>query len=350
MAQRNAYTNLIGAGWAVNGVPLIPNISGNVFTGSWFFVDPANGSDGNPGTADQPLATLYRAHALCTAGKNDVVVLVGDGATTGTARLSTALAQSVDSTATTGTLTWSKNATHLIGATAPTAVAQRARIAPPSGTYTQATFGSGNFIVVSGSGCMFSNFSTFNGFSTGGTNQICFTVTGSRNYFSNVQMGGMGDAASAADTGSRSLKIGSGGSGENTFDGCVIGLDTVTRTAANASVEFAGATPRNLFRNCILPFQGDTAGVLGITAAASGSMDRWNTFQNCLFVNNVKSTSTTMTALCTLGASTGGMIVLQDCLTVGMTDLFSDATTAGQMFINMPAPANNTGGLAVAPA
>ena len=57
-----------------------------------------------------------------------------------------------------------------------------------------------------------------------------------------------------------------------------------------------------------------------------------------------------MTGLTTLGASTGGMIVLKGCVTVGMTDLFTDATTAGQMFIDMPAPSNSAGGLAVAPA
>ena len=51
-----------------------------------------------------------------------------------------------------GVLNWNKNALHLIGIGAPTQVAQRARIAPPSGTYTQATFGSGNFVVVTGAG------------------------------------------------------------------------------------------------------------------------------------------------------------------------------------------------------
>jgi hypothetical protein len=336
------------SGLEVAGVPIITSGGAPLFTGSWFFVDPANGNDGNTGASDNPIATLYEAHSRMTAGKNDVAVLVGDGSTTGTARLSTALAQSVDSSATAGTLTWSKNACHLIGMTAPTMVSQRARIAPPSGTYTQATFGSGNFIVVSGSGCYFANFSTFNGFSTGGTNQICFTVTGGRNYFWNVQMGGMGDAASGNDAGSRNLKI-SGTTGENTFDQCTIGLDTVTRSAANASVEFAGGTPRNVFRNCIFPFMTDDAAALGILTAGAASLDRWQLFDGCAFINNVDSTSTVMTALATMAASSGGLIMLKNSVTVGMTDLFSDATTAGQMYIDMPQPAASTGGLAVAP-
>lgn len=332
------------------GVPTMGIAGAPMFTGTWFWVDPANGSDSNDGLTPQTaFDTLYKAHASMTAGKNDVCVLVGDGSTTGTARLSTALAASVDSTATTGTLTWSKNACHLIGMTAPTMVSQRARIAPPSGTYTQATFGSGNFIVVSASGCYFSNFSTFNGFSTGGTNQICLTVTGSRNYFSNVQLGGMGDAASAQNTGSRSLKIGSGGSGENTFDNCVIGLDTVTRTVANASVEFAGGTPRNVFRNCIFPFQTSSADVLGILTSAAASMDRWQLFDNCMFINNVGSTSTTMTALCTLAASSGGIIVSQNSTMVGITDWGTDATAEGQLYVMGPVPTANTTGIAINP-
>src|SRR5262249_48954520 len=146
----------------------------------------------------------------------------------------------------------------------PSMFAQRARIAPPTGTYTQATFNSGNFIVVTGSGCTFSNISVFNGFSTGGTNQIAWTDNGSRNSYYKCNIDGMADAASAADAGSRSLKIGSAGSGENYFSHCVIGGDTVARSAANASLELAGGTPRNVFEDCIFPFQTSAASPLGI--------------------------------------------------------------------------------------
>lgn len=347
MVQSTAYTNLVGAGWAVNGVPLIPNVSGIPLTGNWYFVQPSAGSDGNPGTADAPLATLYRAHALCTAGNNDVVVLVGDGATTGTARLSTALAQSIDSSVTAGTLVWSKNATHLIGVTAPTQVAQRARIAPQSGTYTVTTFGSANFVTVSAVGCIFSNFSTFNGFTTGGAAQICWTDTGGRNFYNNVDFGGMGDAGSANSTTSRSLKIST--AGENKFVGCTIGLDTVTRTAANASLEFAGGTARNIFQDCVFPFQGNTAGVIGIVVSGAAGMDRWQLFSGCEFINNVQSTSTTMSGLATLAASSGGLLRMKNCCITGITEWGTDATSRGQIYIDMPAPDVATGGIGINP-
>lgn len=199
------------------GMPVTPGVP-VPFTGKQFWVDPVNGSDGNTGKSPQrAFQTLYKAHSMMTSGNNDVCYLIGNGASSGTARLSTALAQTVDSTATTGTLTWSKDACHLIGIASLANIFGRARIAPPSGTYTQATFGSGNFIVVSGNGCHFQNISIFCGFSTGGTNQIALTVSGSRNSFFNCGIQGIGDAASAADTGARSLKVGSAGSGENVF-------------------------------------------------------------------------------------------------------------------------------------
>lgn len=332
------------------GVPVLGSIQGIPFTGNYYFVDPVNGLDGNSGLSpSNALKTLYRAHALCTSGNNDVVVLIGNGAASGTARLSLALAQSVDPTATSGVLNWTKSATHLVGVCAPTGVAQRARIAPPTGVYTAATFGSANFVVVTGSGCYFANFSLFHGFSTGGTNQICWTDNGSRNAYSNVTFGGMGDAASAQNTGSRSVKIGSAGSGENSFYQCTFGVDTVTRTVANASLEFAGGTPRNRFIQCMFPFQTSNAGVLGILGTGAACMDRWQSFENCVFINNIKSTSTLMTVLGSLtSASPGGLLLFKSATLVGITD-FGDANGLANSYVDGGAPTAATTGIAVNP-
>lgn len=313
------------------GVPVIGGVGGIPFTGNYYFVDPANGADGNEGSVELPLATLDGALDKCTAGNNDVVILIGDGATTNTARLS-------------ATLTWDKNATHLIGITAPTGVAQRARIAPTAGASAFTPM-----VNVTASGCYFANFSLFHGFGTGTTAQICWVDAGGRNYYENVNFGGMGDAASAASAGSRSLKI-SGTTGENTFVRCTVGLDTIARGAANASLEFASGTPRNRFIECMFPFQASAGTPLGILTSAAAAMDRWQSFERCVFINNVESTSTTMTALVTLAASSGGLVLLKDCTTVGVTDLFSDATTAGQMYVDGGAPTAATTALAVAPA
>lgn len=329
------------------GVPVLGTIGGLPFTGNYYFVDPVNGADGNEGSVELPLKTLYGALNKCTAGNNDVVVLIGDGTAAGSARLSTANAQTISSSATTGTLNWNKDATHLIGVCAPTAVAQRARIAPPSGTYTAATFNSDAFINVTANGCYFANISVFCGFSTGSADMIAWTDSGSRNCYSNVNIYGMADAASAGGANARTLKL--DGGGEHTFINCTLGGDTVARSAANATVEFAGGTARNTFVDCIFPFQASASTPLGVTVGAASGMDRWALFKGCSFINNVASTSTTLSAFATLAASAGGMLMIQNTAMVGITEFGSDATSLGQIYVDMAAPSASAGGIAVNP-
>jgi len=329
------------------GVPVLGSISGVPFTGNYYFVDPASGADGNEGSAESPLATLYEAHRRCTDGNNDVVILVGNGQSSGTARLSLANAQAIDSTATTGTLTWSKNATHLVGVCAPTQVGQRARIAPPTGTYTASTFGANVFVNVTGAGCLFSNLDIYCGFSTGSTTMVAWQDSGGRNAYQNVNIQGLADAASAGASGARVLKI--TGSGENTFYNCVIGVDTVTRSAANASIEFASGTARNIFLGCTFPFQTSASTPLGIITSAAAALDRWQKFEGCSFINNVQSTSTTMSGLATLAASSGGLLLMKDCTLVGITEFGTDATSRGQIYIDGGTVTAGTAGIAVNP-
>jgi len=334
------------SGLEVAGVPTMGISGAPLFTGNWIFVDPAHGSDGNTGAADSPFQTIYMAYAQARDGYNDVIVLVGDGTTAGTARMSVALATSVDSTATTGTITWAKNALHLIGQASAT-MDSRARFAPPTGTYTAATFGnSGNMFNVTGAGCYFANFSVYNGFSTGATGQIAWIDAGSRNSYYNVSFLGMNDAASANSTTSRSLKI-SGSGGEHTFVRCNIGGDTTTRTAANASLELAGGSPRNKFIECDFPVQTSSASALVVTVGASG-VDRWTKFDRCCIMNNIKSTSTTLTVAVAMNASPGGMLLMKDCLWVGVTKI-GDTGGLANMYVEGGTPSATLTGYAVTP-
>lgn len=297
--------------------------------GRLIFVDPANGSDYNTGRKPtDALATLGAGHTMATAGKNDVVILIGDGSTTGTARLS-------------ATLTWSKNATHLIGITA-SAYNKRARIAPLAATTAFTPF-----VLVTASGCLFQNFSLFYGFDIGVASAIAWRDTGSRNQYKNVDFLGMGDAASAQSTGSRSLLL---EGSESVFDDCIIGEDTTTRTVANASLEFKTANcKRNTFNRCFFPFMTSSATVLGIIVAAAGASDRWQRFNDCTFLNNIKSTSTQMTALATLAAAIGGLLLFKNPTLVGITDFGSDATSLAQIYVEGPTTTAATTGIAVNP-
>lgn len=334
------------SGLAVAGVPTMGMNGLPLTTGNVFFCDYVNGNDANTGSADSPMKTVYVAYAACRDGYNDTVVIVGNGQASGTQRLSVANAQVATPAATTGTLTWAKNACHLVGIGSPTQNS-RARLAPPTGTYTQTTFGSGNLVVVTGQGCIFSNLSTFHAFSTGGNNQICWTdSTNGRNYYYNVSFGGAADTASAQSTSSRSLLI--TGGGESYFERCWIGLDTVTKTVANASLEFAGNTPRNYFKQCVFPIYTSSATTVFIKVAAGpGTMDRWQVFDECTFENAILSASTGMTGVAILGASTGGGLLMRKSTMVGATDWGYDATSKAQIYVDGAVPTGNSSGISV---
>lgn len=309
---------------------VLPFTSGNII-----YLNPASANTlAQDGSAQRPYTTLAAAYSATRNGMNDVIVLVGNGATSATARVEAAF-------------TWSNNATHLIGIASPVLLSQRARIAP-----TGSTTAFSPFFTVSGSGCLFQNIEWFHGFTTGMATEICMTVTGSRNYFKNCQFAGMADTdhASADGAGSRHLKIGSAGSGENVFEDCTIGEDTTARTTTNASVELAGGTPRNIFRRCYFPVFATNAGVLGILGTGNACVDRFNEFHDCVFVNSIKSgAGTAMTALgsFTTGAP-GGLVVLKGCAAIGVTK-FGDTNFLANSYIDMAAVSASAGGLGVNP-
>ena len=289
------------------------------FTGKAFFVDPVNGSDQNSGTKiNQAFKTLYRGHLACTTGKNDTVYLISDGTSSSTARLSTALAASVDSTATAGTLVWSKNATHLVGISSRTMNAQRARISPVT-TETITTFASGTMVSVTGNGCYFANFSAYQGFATGGASEIAWADTGGRNTYENVQFMGGGDAAgTGANVATmRSLLI-SGTTGENTFRRCTIGLDTTSRSAGGIEMEIAGGSPRNVFEDCIVQTMAGSATNVWLKIGADG-IDRYVLFRNCAFINPTLGgvAASALTSGFSINAASGGAILMQGCMSVG---------------------------------
>ena len=197
---------------------------------------------------------------------------------------------------------------------------------------------------------MFANISIFHGFSTGGTNQIAWTENGGRNAYWNVDFEGMGDAASAADAGSRSLLL-TGNVGENSFVRCNVGLDTVQRGAANASLEFAGGTPRNLFAECTFPFWTSASTPLGILATGASAIDRWQQFKSCQFINCVKSGSTAMSVLASMtSASPGGLFDFDpNCSLIGITK-WGDTNALANSYVSQPVPTAATSGVAVNPA
>ena len=288
------------------GIPLGPTSllgCGGDRAQQFYFVDASGtwGSDGNPGTADQPLATIWAAYNKCQDGYGDTVVLMNTGASGGSQRITTW----GSTLSTTSGIVWAKKNTHMMGTCAPTWMNQRSRI-----TGLQA----GNTLIptlmtVSGSGCHFSNFELYQDYNS--TSSIGLKVTGSENSFLNVNVQGMVNATAGADTGSCSLNIAGGIA--NKFKDCVVGDWTIVKAAANAELLFTLNAADNLFEGCWFPtWAGSTAHVY--INAAAGALLRINAFKNCNFLNIVNTSASTMAVGATVAAAcNGGLFFDTDC-------------------------------------
>lgn len=276
--------------------------------GNVWYVDAVNGSDtANNGTAwNQAFATLYAAHNAATSNNYDVIVVAPSGVSTG----------SGTDESTYGAWTFSKNLITVIGSSAPTAISPRSRIL--WGTAGQST--SSALLTISGNGNSFLNLQ----FGSFVDNNILVTVTGQRNYFGSVHFAGIGDDTTGDDTAARSLVI--SGAGENLFEGCTIGLDTVTRSTTNASLEVTGSCPRNKFVDCLFPMYCDNAGALFVKAATGNCYERFLIFDRCIFLNAVDGSSTTITAGINNAGTGNGTIFMKDSWMRGATDMCNTYT------------------------
>ena len=280
-----------------------------------YYVDPANGSDGNAGDRIEfPYKTIAKAYGKCEAGKHDVVVVLG-GATADTI---------------TAAMTWAKNETHLVG------IGQRAKI------NIGAAAAIATILTISASGCIFANLEVDNP-SSSTTSLIAVTVSGSYNKFFNCTFDGVGHATGQGDeTGARDLKI----SGDHLeFNNCIFGNHLINRSGANAVLEFTSGADDVTFNDCIIKTKADNAGALHLTAAgAAGDVATAVNFNNCKFQN----LGTTMTEALNVHASLTGFIHLLNCSLLNVTDWEAAASVSGRVFSYGPASVAATTGLAVA--
>ena len=227
-----------------------------------FIVDTEQGDDDNNGQGfERPLLTLAAAEDLCTANKNDVVLMVGRAT----------------SDAPAAAIAWDKSYTHLVGMSADLpGMGQRVRIVNTAANDLATLF------TLSGNGCIVKNVQFFDGKDKAEVG-ACLLVSGSRNFLKNVFAAGMGDATAsgpATRAGSYSCKI---TGAENFFEDSTIGLDTIARSAANAELIIAGA--RNRFRRCDIRSWSVTAGKFLVAVDNSGGDLRDTIFDDVLFFN-----------------------------------------------------------------
>jgi len=295
-------------GATVYGMPILP--MGLPPGGTVFFLDPANGSDGNDGRSLQSaFRSMETAYAALTTNKNDILFYVAG-------------ASGLNLTA---ALVWSKSYTHLIGLCAPTMTAQRARI-----FQTSTLTGASPLITISGSGCIFANLYIFQGVNDA-TSLINVSVTGGRNYFHNVHFAGGGHAAQAIDGGASLLLD---AAEENTFVDCTIGVDTIDAATGMVGILFDTEAHRNTFRNCVVRIRAGNAGAAFVEIVDATGIDRDTIFDNCLFLNN-SATSLTSGFVIPAGMGAPRKLLLKDCMILGSTKL--DANDRGVLFGNMNA-------------
>jgi hypothetical protein len=294
--------------------------------GLWYYCDPTNGTssgDGlTPQSANTNLETLY---ALLRTGYNDGIVFIG-GAT-------------AYQPSTAGGILWSKNLTHLVGATnGLPGMGQRARIVNAAANDLSI------LITFSGSGCLVANMQFFDG-KDSAADGACVLNSGNRNHFVNCFIAGMGDATAsgpATRAGSYSLKV----SGlENCFTDCTIGLDTIERTGANTELWVTGG--RNRFIHCDIRCHSTTAGKFLVTIDNAAGDIRDTIFDNCFFfcyssnwaagINNAFDMPS--------GGSTHWVILQGDCTLLGTSVGWADTVT--RLYTAGAAP-NAGSGVAVA--
>ncbi len=306
-------------GWPNYGVAGLPPFGGN-----YFYVDPVNGSDGNTGGPTDPLATLSQALTNCTAGQNDCVILVGGAS----------------AVSLTSTLTWSKSQTHLIG------IGTSPQDRPGPAIQSSGATAFSPLVNVTGTGCIFQNLSATHGF--GSTlAQICWAEAGGQNYYKGVSFRGMNNNIGAGVAGSRSITV--GGAGSNTFEDCNFGLDSVIRGGINSTLEFSNVTSGNTFKRGLFQAVATTGSAVHFSANSSGSIIGWQLFDQCSFINpgakqSVPSVGSTLSGVAIMSATAGGLILLNNCVSVGATKW--EATASNFIFIDNVA-ANGTGGISV---
>ncbi len=301
--------------------------------GKQFYVRPNTGSDGATGRSPRrALASLTKALSLMRANQNDVCWFFAEGNSA-----------SLTTDRPTANLDWNKDLCHLIGVNAAGPIGQRSRIAWPS-AFDDAE----NLFTLSANGCLIQNIHMFSG--VAGTNPTgCMALTGERNRIQNCHLAGIGnDANDIADAYSVFLN----GGGENIFEDCTIGLDTIARgTAANSGLRVDGGATRNEFRNCRFIAQLEHAtNHVHVKLEDATAIDRYLLFRECLFYYMSANYAVGGTGVMQIPALTQGYVIIDRCM--AMSD---DNSTAIKWDVNdsdkvnilaSPTPAADTAGVA----
>jgi hypothetical protein len=311
-----------------------------IIRGTWFFVDPKSGSNLNGGRSiADAVADIEAAYNLCTTNVGDGIVILSSDATT-TANTTSYLSHP---------LVWAKNSITVIGISAPTKFAQRARISnvthttgtdvttiafPTTTTITDsasgfltAGFEVGDVLRITGTGsgtndgtghiitavttgtitCAGSTFSVVNAATTGSCtiSSYCtdlISVTGSNNSFMNLHLSHLG--ADALEL--TALKV---SGSRNYFANIHAGVGVADANTTITHSLWLAAAAENTFESCTFGLDTvDRGGVATYDIYLSGAVAR-NEFHGC---RTTRHSST----------GTGCLAIYADTTTGGRPTLF----------------------------
>lgn len=294
--------------YTLGGIPVVPFMPFGP-NARYFFVDPNFGNDDKNGrTLTEAKATIIAAEDDMVADQNDTILYIGGGSSL---NMSAAL-------------TWDKDFTHLFGIGAPVIVAQRTRIFQLS-TLTNAS----PLFDIQAKGCWFQNFYSFQGVDDAGSLINWQLSSEGRNYFKRVHFAGGGHASMAID-GCASLRI-VGSAGENLFEECTFGVDTIAAATGVRCLALIGGTPRNTFKDCVFTLYASSGGAMFVEWETLSAVDRYMRFKDCDFINTGPTTIDSAFVMPS-GAPSHRRVFLKNCDGYGFTDW--DADDRGYLYIS----------------
>lgn len=362
-----------------NALGTIADISGlPPIRGTWFFVDPKNGSDAADGRSiGSPVKNIRAAYDKCTTSVGDGIALLAYPSTT----------SSDTTTYLGGQLVWAKHGITVYGVAAPNVFNGRARIAAKDRAHAYTTGGSWTtsvitdtdatfvtdgwevgdavlvtcnagtaitslnvvsaltettltltdavtanstttagtisthsrpMITVSGRHNAFYNISFYNG-GTVATDDGAVYVTGTGNYFENCFFQGVGNTTVGAEDTCYDLAV---VTSECRFKGCMFGNNSTIRASTSAHIVLGNSTTQigqNFFEDCRVISYSATAGHMAISIANAATLGGWIQFKNCEFVNWNPGAVTTHTAVIGGSDPSNLGILLKDCTQIGWT-------------------------------
>lgn len=241
--------------------------------------------------------SLLTAYAATTNDRNDTIIMSPESHTYGTS------------------LTWANYCTHLIGNAGgrPTQF-HRCRFGASANFTPVATF--------SGWACTWANVRIAHGRGDAG-NLVGLNMTGHYNNLTGVHLYSPG-STTEGDVGATMMSMSLAG-GNNYFENCVLGVDTIQRSAANSLININTSATNNVFKGCIFHmFQDASTPYLIWVASGAGVQNRWTYFEDCLFVAYSTSWGTPLTVAVGYNYSGDGhRLIFKDCGFTGVTDIIA---------------------------